>query len=52
MNLKQVTKLRKSWAASIARNEYEFYTWLSGRDIQMKQIGLKNLRRTSKTDGC
>jgi hypothetical protein len=44
-------KLSKSCAARIARNENEFYTYLSGSDIRTKQIGLRNLRRTSKTKG-
>jgi hypothetical protein len=50
--MKQDMKLKKLWAASIARNRNEFYIWLSGKDIRKKQIGLRNLMRTSITGDC
>jgi hypothetical protein len=42
-------KLKKSWAASIARNGNGFYIRSSRRGIRQKQIGLRNLMRTSMT---
>jgi hypothetical protein len=44
--------LRKLWAASTIRNGNELYIWSSGSGIPKKQIGLRNLMRTSTTSDC
>jgi hypothetical protein len=52
MSTKQDMKLKKSLEAHIARDGNGFYIWSSGRGIRKKQIGLRNLMRTSMTRDC
>jgi hypothetical protein len=52
MSTKQDLKLKISLAASITRNGNRFYIWSSGKGIRKKQIGLRNLMRSSTTRDC